>query len=136
MISRGKVIKTEGDKAVVRFVRQSACGGNCASCAGCAESEITAEADNSIGAVVGDTVTVESETSKVLKTAFLVYVCPLIAFIAVYFISVKYTGEERAAFISAAVFVLFWFLLGRIDKKKNISVRIMKINNGRGEINE
>ena len=127
MISEGKVIKTSGDKATVVFKRQSACGGNCSSCAGCSAPEITAEAENKAGAREGDTVIVESETPKVLKTAFLIYVCPLIAFLTVYFLACGYIGEDKAAFLSAFVFIVFWFVLKRVSGKKNITVRIIKV---------
>ena len=133
MISEGKVIKVNADKATVLFKRQSACGGNCASCAGCEGCEITAEAENSAGAKAGDTVIVESKTSSVLKTAFIVYICPVISFVASYFIFAGRLGEAKAAFVSAAVFLTFLLFLKRLFRDKNIAVRIIKITNRHGE---
>ena len=74
MVNSGYVKKTnENGTAVVVFKRESACGGNCASCSGCAASEIEAVALNQVGAVQGDYVTVESETKSVLFSAFVLY---------------------------------------------------------------
>ena len=133
MISEGIVIKTNGDKAIVNFKRQSACGGNCGACAGCSGNEIKAEAENKIGAKEGDFVIVESETTGVLKTAFLVYICPLIAFLASYFVLAQYLTEDKSAFFSVLVFAACWLALKKADGKTNLAVRIVKITKTSGE---
>lgn len=72
-------------RADISVRRMSSCGENCASCAAnCANRDILATAVNSAGAEVGDTVVVESSTSKVLKIAMLVYLVPIVMLIAGY----------------------------------------------------
>lgn len=77
-----------GGKAEVQVVRQSACGGNCAGCKGCAEKNImTAVANNLINATVGQRVLIESQTKKIISIAVLVYVVPLVLFLISYAIA-------------------------------------------------
>ncbi len=71
------------DYAEIVVPRESACGHNCADCAGCGlmgSGTIHATARNPIHAKVGDKVVVEGSTRKVLGVAALVYVVPLICF--------------------------------------------------------
>ena len=95
MISTGKVIEVYDDKAKVLFIRESACGGNCSSCAGCGGRTLTAEVINCINAKPGDKVLVESKTSKVLLSAFLVYIFPLVVFILCYVLLNKIFEMEK-----------------------------------------
>lgn len=82
MKQNGIVIAVKGNTADIRIQRESACGGNCASCASsCAKNAVVA-AENKAGAVQGDRVELEMPSSRVLSTAALVYVMPLIMLIA------------------------------------------------------
>ena len=79
-------------RAEVAVQRQSACGHDCAQCGGgCSElmvaPEVRVVAENAAGARPGDTVTVESSTSKVLGAAALVYTVPVVLFFAGYLIA-------------------------------------------------
>ncbi len=68
--------------AEVAVVRESACGGNCASCGGCAHPDtLHVVAENTAGATAGERVTVESRTAPLLGAAALVYVLPLALFL-------------------------------------------------------
>lgn len=63
-------------QAEVLVRRQSACGHSCEACGGCgpeSAAQMTAMADNTLGACPGDTVRVESESRRVLGMAG----CPL-----------------------------------------------------------
>ena len=82
MKETGIVKSVEGELCTCIVKRKSACGENCASCkASCANREHTFVAKNLAGAVAGDTVIIEMGTKKVLASAFLVYILPLVAFL-------------------------------------------------------
>jgi len=117
MVSSGyvKEVKSNGT-AVVVFKRESACGGNCASCSGCAASELEAIVVNKIGASRGDYVTVKSETKDVLLSAFILYMVPVFIFIAAYLIFEKF--GNTAALIAAALCFLLSFVFAKIRGRK------------------
>lgn len=84
-----RVRQTHGDgTASVIHVRESACSGDCHKCSGCgaAKEAVIFTADNTIGAVPGDLVRVESSTAPVLKAAVVLYVLPLILFFLGYYL--------------------------------------------------
>ena len=65
--------------AKLKLKRHSACT-SCGKCATTSEEKyIIVEADNTIGAKVGDRVEVNMETVNVLKAAFIAYTIPLLA---------------------------------------------------------
>ena len=80
-IVRVKSLTSDG-RAQVLHVRESACSGDCHKCSGCgaAKEAIVLEADNPIGATVGDFVTISSDTGPVLRAAAVLYMMPLALF--------------------------------------------------------
>ena len=80
-IVRVKSVTPDG-RAQVLHVRESACSGDCHKCSGCgaAKEAIVLEADNPIGAAVGDFVTISSDTGPVLRAAAVLYMMPLVLF--------------------------------------------------------
>ncbi len=80
-----------GNRAELRVTRKSACSGDCHSCGGCGEGQIMQiEARDAIGVQKGDVVYVESDGAVVLKGAVLLYVLPLLLFIAGYLLCVSF----------------------------------------------
>lgn len=78
------------NKAEVLVRRRSACGHDCASCGGCGpegSAQVTAIADNELGACPGDTVRVGSDSGWVLGMAFVLYLVPFVLLFAGYFIA-------------------------------------------------
>ena len=75
----------DGMAEVIR-VRESACSGDCHKCSGCgaAQQTMLLTARNPIGAKPGDIVVVNSETKAVLKAAAVLYLVPLVLFLAGY----------------------------------------------------
>ena len=73
-------------KAEVIRIRESACSGECHICAGCGAAQQTMlfTAENPIGAEAGDMVVVTTETAPVLKAAAILYIMPLLLFLAGY----------------------------------------------------
>ena len=92
--------------AEVMRVRESACSGDCHKCSGCgaAKQTLLFTARNAIGAAPGDAVVVESDTATVLKGAALLYVLPLLTFLAGYIVGENLWG--RGILVSILGFVL------------------------------
>ncbi len=85
----GTVILTDKDMATVSVRRVSACGENCAHCSGaCETTKATCIAKNTIGAKVGDTVKVESNSKDVIRAAVVLYMVPVLA--AIFSVVVAY----------------------------------------------
>ena len=71
------------DMAEVAVARTTACGGNCGSCEACIfQSEMKTLARNRIGARIGQKVVIASKSSTIFGAALLVYIMPLLVFIA------------------------------------------------------
>lgn len=71
--------------AEVAVRRTTACGGNCGSCESCVfENELKTPAVNRIQAKPGHKVLIQSQSSRIFRAAFLVYVLPLLFLLAAY----------------------------------------------------
>lgn len=120
MRETGIVKSVEGETCVCSVKRKSACGENCASCkAACSSREHDFVAKNLAGAEAGDTVIIEMGTKKVLASAFLVYILPLIAFIlgfAYFFESGR--PELQSAFWGLVLGAAMWILVSFYGKYK------------------
>lgn len=87
----------------VELSRQSACGGNCASCGGCASNKIIkAKAHNAIGAETGDLVVVESSRKEIYGIAALVYMVPILLLLVGYLAAESLLSAPYAPGICAA----------------------------------
>ncbi|MDD4772964.1 MAG: SoxR reducing system RseC family protein [Eubacteriales bacterium] len=87
MKQTAKVTSSQGATATVEVKRPSACAG-CArsgSCLACGKI-VTATARNDIGALPGDTVSVESSSSRIIAYAAAVFVLPIAAGLALFYI--------------------------------------------------
>ena len=75
-----------GDYAVISVPRKSACGHDCEECAGCGVTgtAVEARAANPIGAEPGQKVVVQSDTQKMLGIVAMVYLIPVVLFLACY----------------------------------------------------
>lgn len=95
----------DGMAEVIR-IRESACSGDCHKCSGCGATQQTMlfTAQNLIGAKPGDSVVVASDTATVLKGAALLYVLPLVTFLAGYILGENLWG--RGILVSIIGFVL------------------------------
>jgi len=108
----------------VEMKRESACGGNCASCGGCASADETviALAVNAAGAAVGETVIVETRGKDIYSIAALVYLVPVILMIAGYIAASALFDFSSAPGIGSAVGfatgVLIAVLYGKKKKEK------------------
>lgn len=104
MRQRAKVIALlDNGEAQVSIKRESACGHDCTSCGACGAQAkpIVANVKNTIGAKVGDTVDIESKTSRVLGLACVVYIVPLIMFFTFYALADYFFKSEKIAILGA-----------------------------------
>lgn len=103
------------DRVEIAVRRVSACSHNCADCAGCASMihtpEVTAVAEDAMGAKVGQQVTVESASKSVLWYAFLLYLLPFAGLFGAA-VALQNLGEGIAAGGAVAVFLV---LLGGVS---------------------
>lgn len=128
MRTEGIVVSAEGTEAVVETKRASACEGchkkteegGCTVCTlmGGADRTLTTRAVNRIGAKVGDTVAVESETGRVLLYAALVFLVPLLTCLLGGLAAALLTEETSWRLLGAAVGFLLWFPILRIYSKR------------------
>ena len=117
--------------AIVEIKRSTACGESCANCSvGCNKSKTTVVAKNIINAVPGDRVKIYTNTSLVLKSAFIVYILPLVLFFIGYAVTKYFNGTEvQGIIVGVIMFVATFVKLHFWDKKRvnNINTEIIDI---------
>ena len=115
-IVRVKRVLADGT-AEVLHVRESACSGDCHKCSGCgaAKEAIILQADNPIGAAVGDFVKISSDSGPVLRAAAVLYMMPLALFFLGYFLAEPAWGMGGPA--GGLAFVLGIVLVIAYDRR-------------------
>lgn len=124
MKETGIVKSVSGEFCQVAVLRKSACGENCASCkGGCKPQAQLCTAKNTPSAKVGDRVIIEIDSSTVLKSAFLLYIMPIIVFFSAYFLCGKFSETIRisVSFLATALVFLRLFFLDKRRKNQYIS---------------
>lgn len=105
--------RLSAEKVEIVVHRQSACSHNCADCAGCGslihEPDVTAVAEDVLGARVGQRVTVESASGKVLGLAALLYLLPFAGLFATYLLL---NGRTEGVAALGSICAFFLVLLG------------------------
>lgn len=77
----GRVVAIEGADAMIKFVRTSACG-RCHACGMLSgQNEIVVNVPNTMGAEVGDRITINIRIKKALGASAIAYVFPLVMLI-------------------------------------------------------
>lgn len=130
MFQNGIVKKLHTNTAEVEIHRSAACGESCASCGLCAGQNAIVTVSNELGAAVGDSVTIDMANRKVLGAAFLVYIVPLIALIAGYFIGFAiFKSELPSVGLGFALMAVTFVIIILCDKKlkKRYTPRIVHI---------
>ena len=119
--------------AAVQVERGTACGGNCASCGGTCSFRnlLTARAVNRVGAQVGDRVTIQSRSSRIIGAAAMIYLIPIAVFLIGYAVAAALGAKEGAA-IAVSVLCLVLGCIGvaifQRRRKTNISFEIISID--------
>ncbi len=118
--------------AEVMVTRLTACGGNCGSCEGCVcGNEVRAIANNPLGAKPGQKVLIESQSSKVFGAVALVYIMPIVLFLAGYLAAAAIGASEGvciAVSFGALLLSAVILVVSQKRKKEKITFNIIKIN--------
>ena len=110
----------DASHAEISVPRKSACGHDCEECAGCGVTgaAVHARALNPIGALPGQKVVVQSDTNKMLRIIALVYLTPVLLFLAGYFITVAVTPSAAVQYLIAGIgFAVGIFLAVLYDRR-------------------
>lgn len=132
----GKIISIEyGGYALLLVAKTSMCGENCGACKGGCKpgaQKVLARFDGAMDAKEGDMAVLEMEDGKVLLSAAMLYLLPLAAMFAAYFIADAMAKSEPISIISALAASFFVFFSAKLlDKKlknsKKYEIRITKV---------
>lgn len=116
--------------AEVSVLRGTACGGNCGNCEACVyQNELRTPAVNTVNAVKGQHVIIESSSAKVFKAEFVVYIMPLLFLIIGYLVASLLGAAEMISvlvgFISLGLGVLVVVFTQK--NKNDITFEIVRI---------
>ena len=124
----------DADHAEISVPRKSACGHDCEECAGCGVTgaAVHAKALNPIGARPGQKVVVQSDTNKMLRIVALVYLTPVLLFLAGYFITMAVTSSAAIQYLAAgtgfaAGILLAVFYDRRLRQRGGLSFQIVRL---------
>lgn len=132
MKEEGIVKSVSGGLCEVVVRRKTACGDNCASCGGACRmkfQQVTAK--NSAQAKAGDCVIIELESKKVIFSAFLVYILPiLVFFLSFFWVEKAYKSNMIASGVSAVLTVAVFGITVLFDRRhrKDFLPDVIKID--------
>lgn len=111
MRETGVVVRTDGARALIRMTRGSQCEG-CNICKNLGQNHPEVEAENQISAHPGDWVDVEINPKHIVGHSLLLFIFPLIALFAGYFIGVKIDFGFAGSVENQGVVMAIIFLIG------------------------
>ena len=127
MKNTAKVISVEDKIATVSVVRSSACEG-CKQRSYCSQNscveEVVTSAINEVGASVGDTVEIESDSKGILGISFCVFVLPVLLCFAAYFITAYFTSNSAICYAVCFCTLFFAALIFALVFNKVLSRRL------------
>jgi sigma-E factor negative regulatory protein RseC len=140
MRNEATVVAVNGNRATVEARRLSACEGchkkvegeGCSVCTLMGgDGAIRTEAENPLGAVVGDRVIIESGTGRMLWYAALVFLLPIVLALTAYGIAARFTDAAAWQLGAAAIAFVgtFWglFAYSKAVQKKRCDATIVEI---------
>ncbi len=140
MITIAKVIEVNSEYTVVQTARKSACDGchknadghDCTICTIMGpDRTIRARAVNKVGAVVGDSVEITSNSGRILFYALLVFIVPIICGLSAYFVTRYFNASDMFVYMSViAGFVIPFIPIGiysAVVVKKRCDIVIKRI---------
>lgn len=122
MTGEGLIIKTCGNTATVKIKRSSACGHDCGECNLCKNPDIEVEILNPIGAQKGDRVKIGTDTAKVLKSAFMLYMLPIIGALVLYMVLSSFNIATGYLIGAEALWITLWYVFIRHYSKHNVAM--------------
>lgn len=126
----------QNDMAEVVVVRGTACGSNCGNCESCMyQNELKTLAHNRVEAKPGQKVVIESKSSRVFGAAVLVYVMPILFFLAGYAAAYLLGASEGICVLTSFAFLVLSAVVlvvsQRMRKDKNpITFDIVQLAEG------
>ena len=124
----------DASHAEISVPRKSACGHDCEECAGCGVTgaAVHAKALNPIGALPGQKVVVQSDTNKMLRIIALVYLTPVLLFLAGYFVTMAVTSSAAIQYLFAGAGFAAGILLAvlyarRLRRQGGLSFQIVRL---------
>lgn len=119
--------------AQVAVIRQGACAHNCSECGGCmtaAQPTVTALAENTVDAKVGELVVVETENAQLMGIIAFVYLVPMALLVAGYLLAQAFGLTQGWCILSGiAAFAVSIPLIVALDRqvkrRKSIRFRIV-----------
>ena len=124
----------DANHAEISVPRKSACGHDCEECAGCGVTgaAVHAKALNPIGALPGQKVVVQSDTGNMLRIIALVYLTPVLLFLAGYFITMTVTSSTAIQYLIAGIGFAAGILLAvsydrRLRRQGGLSFQIVRL---------
>ncbi len=121
----GVVVETDEKYAKVRVERESACGGNCASCGLCNARGTYVRIRNTEGFCKGDAVRLTADDTAFLKRCALGYLCLTLCMLTGGALGAK--GGNLTSFIGAAAALCAGILLLRRFFSKEMNIKAEKI---------
>jgi sigma-E factor negative regulatory protein RseC len=122
----GIVIGLRGGKARIRLERQEACSGCHGLCLFDENSRsMVAEAENALGARVGDRVKIELAGEGAARSGFILYILPLLSFLAGFVAgdavgrSIGINSEVAGVISGIALVALTYFVIHRWQRRRN-----------------
>jgi sigma-E factor negative regulatory protein RseC len=131
----GIVISTNGTNAKVRFLRGSACA-HCGACLSVGESEMEVSLPNTLGAKVGDRISVDLSPKRVVQASLLAYAVPLALLIGGVLLGSRisdWLGLALGVGACAVSFLILRLVDRRIRKKQSFQPRMEYILDDCGE---
>ncbi|STO30947.1 Positive regulator of sigma E activity [Fusobacterium necrogenes] len=133
MLNKGVIKKIDGNKIIVKLYKDTSCS-HCSGCSGDSKYGKDFEFTTDMKANIGDTVTFEISTGKVIKAASIAYVFPAITMIAGYFLGEKLLGLSEnqsiiASFLALVVSFIVLYLYDKfiVKKQTNSEIEIISI---------
>ena len=117
MTANGKVISVHGNTATVQIAKSSACGHDCGECRLCNPKHLQATVKNTVGAKVGDEVVICDNGTSILRTAFVIYILPIIGIFAVYAFATNFIKKTAVCVLLAILWVVLWFVYVKFCNK-------------------
>lgn len=119
--------------AQIAVIRQGACAHNCSECGGCmtaAQPTVTALAENTVNAKVGELVVVETENSQLMGIIAFVYLVPMVLLVAGYLAAQAFGLTQGWCILAGgaafAVSILLIVALDRrVKRRRSIQFRIV-----------
>lgn len=117
----GFVTEVLENKVMVRVVRKSSCGGNCADCGGCSNNTVTIECLTDEPLEVGDIVRLDMKNKTFFRNIFWGYGQTILFTVSGAFFGYKFFASDGASVLGAGIGLCFGIILAKLifSKKKN-----------------